>query len=284
MADQLNLLVEGIAFGEAPRWHAGALYLSDIHADRVLRVEENGTIQVVAQFQGPVSGLGWLPDGSMLVVSMHDRLVLRQAADGTFHRHADLGGIATWHANDMIVAPDGTAYVGNFGFDLEAVPIALRTASIARITPSGEVSVAAEDLWFPNGMVITPDGSTLIVAESAARVLTAFSIAIDGGLTDRRLWAGLPDGALPDGICLDADGFVWVASPASREVLRIGEGGAIAERITTEQEAIACVLGGEDRRTLFITTADSRDPGQCRTSHSARVMTMRVAVPGAGTP
>lgn len=284
MTRPLVTLIDGIAFGEAPRWHDGALYLSDIHADRVLRVKETGEMDIVATFDGPVSGLGWLPDGAMLVVSMHDRKVLRQTAPGMFVEHADLGAIATWHANDMLVSAQGMAYVGNFGFDLAATPVAPCTASIARIAPDGTVAVAAEGLWFPNGMVITPDGTTLIVAQSGTRVLTAFTIAPNGDLVEPRHWADLPGEVLPDGICLDAQGHVWVASPTSHEVLRVGEGGIITERIATDQEAIACTLGGADRRTLFILTAEGHDPDWCRAHHTARILMTRVDVAGAGIP
>lgn len=284
MGRALTTVVDGIAFGEAPRWHNGALYLSDIHADRVLRLEPDGECQVVASFDGPTSGLGWLPDGRMLVVSMHDRRVLRQEPDGGFVEHANLSNIATYHANDMVVAGDGTAYVGNFGFQITPIPGVPCPAALAKISPSGEVATAAEGLWFPNGMVITPDGRTLVVAESATRVLTAFDVDDDGDLSNPRLWGALSGGALPDGICLDAEGMIWVASPTTREVVRMRQGGEIVERIPTEQEAIACMLGGNDRRTLFILTAESRDPDWCRVNRTARVLAANVDVAGAGLP
>jgi sugar lactone lactonase YvrE len=283
MPRSITTLVDGIAFGEGPRWHDGALYLSDIHADRVLRVNPGGGYDVVAHFEGPTSGLGWLPDGRMLVVSMIDRRVLRREPDGRFVVHAELADIATWHANDMVVAANGTAYVGNFGFPIHP-PGTPCTAAIARIAPDGTTSVAAEEFWFPNGMVITPDGATMIVAESGTRILTALAIAADGSLVDRRLWSALPQGALPDGICLDADGAIWVASPASHEVLRMREGGDVLDRIPTEQEAVACILGGVDGRTLFMLTADRSDPVWCRSNHSARILSTQVDVPGAGFP
>jgi len=278
-------VVAGISFGEAPRWRDNALYLSDIHADRVLRVSpEKGTYEVVVQLQGPVSGLGWLPDGRLLVVSMHDRKVLRQEANGELVEHADLASIATWHANDMIVAPDGTAYVGNFGFQITPVRAQARTAAIARISATGAVSVATEGLWFPNGMVITPDAATLVVAESAARRLTALDITDKGALANPRVWAQMEPNQLPDGICLDAEGAIWVASPPTREVVRMRQGGKILERIALEQEGIACLLGGADRRTLFILTAECRDPEWCRKNHTARVLAVTVDIPGAGYP
>jgi sugar lactone lactonase YvrE len=283
MARTLTTLVADIAFGEAPRWRDGWLYLSDIHADRVLRVAPAGGYEVVATFDGPTSGLGWLPDGRMLVVSMHDRKLLREEPGG-FVEHADLSAIATWHANDMVVAEDGTAYVGNFGFRIFPVREEARPAAIARVAPDGAVSVAADNFWFPNGAVITPDGSTLIVAESRAKCLTALDIATDGSLVNRRLWGQMSDEQLPDGICLDAEGAIWIASPPSREVVRMAEGGAILETIVTEQEAIACMLGGDDGRTLFILTAEGRDPAWCRENHTARVLATTVEVRGAGRP
>jgi sugar lactone lactonase YvrE len=277
-------VIAGISFGEAPRWHDGALYLSDIHADRVLRVNPAGTFEVVVQLPSPVSGLGWLPDGRMLMVCMHERKVLRQESNGALVEHADLSSIATWHANDMVVADDGTAYVGNFGFQITPVRAHPCTAAIARITPEGGVSVAADGLWFPNGMVISPDGRTMIVAESAARRLSAFDIAQGGTLANPRVWGQMGPHELPDGICLDAEGAIWVASPPTREVLRMREGGEILERIEFEQEAIACMLGGPDRSTLFVLTAAGRDPEWCRRNHTARVLAVQVDVPGAGRP
>jgi sugar lactone lactonase YvrE len=276
-------LAADLFFGEAPRWREGSLYFADIHSHRVMAWRPEGGLEVVAVFEGPVSGLGWLPDGRMLVVSMHDRRLLRREPDGAFVEHADLSAIATWHANDMVVARDGAAYVGNFGFALEA-PAEFKRASLACVSPLGAVSVAAADLSFPNGAVITPDDRTLIIAESAARRLTAFDLSPAGLLSNRRPWAVLPQGAFPDGICLDADGAVWAASPSSHEVLRIREGGEILERIPTEQQAIACMLGGDDRRTLFICTAESTDPAACKARPTARLLAVRVKAPGAGRP
>ncbi len=281
----IRTLQTHLAFGEAPRWRAGeGLYISDIHANRVLLLGPENVLTTVEEFEGPVSGLGWLPDGRMLVVSMHDRRLLRRDADGVFRLHGDLSGIATWHANDMVVAADGTAYVGNFGFSIAPIRSEVRAAHLAKVTPDGKVSIAASDLLFPNGAVITPDGRTLVVGESAGRRLTAFSIDADGELADRREWAPMPDGAFPDGVCLDAEGAIWVASPPSREVIRLKEGGEVLERIKTEQMAIAPMLGGADRRTLFICTAESTDPEFCKANHSARILAVEVDAPGAGLP
>ncbi|GAA0304453.1 SMP-30/gluconolactonase/LRE family protein [Sphingomonas oligophenolica] len=219
----------------------------------------------------------------MLVVSMVDRRVLRIEPDDSVVVHADLSEIATWHTNDMIVLRDGSAFVGNFGFCLYP-PSMPRTAALARVSPSGDATIAAEGLWFPNGMVITPDGSTLIVAESGTRQLTAFDLNSNGGLSGRRLWAALPEGVLPDGICLDAEDAVWVASPPSREVLRVRQGGEVIERIELEQQAFACMLGGADRTTLFVTTAEDDNPDARRAERNAKVLAIGVDVPGAGLP
>jgi sugar lactone lactonase YvrE len=280
---KLETVSEGLSFGEAPRWHDGRLYFSDIHAHRVEVLGLDGTRQTVATFDGPVSGLGWLPDGRLLVVSMHDKRVLRAEKDGSFEVHADISALATGFANDMVVASNGTAFVGNFGFSLHP-PETPRTAVLAKVSIDGSVSVAASDLEFPNGMVITPDGATIVVAESRGRRLTAFDLSPDGVLSNRRHWAALPDGAFPDGICLNEAGAIWVASPSSCEVLCMLEGGEVIDRIATRQQAIACMLGGASRKTLYILTAERRDPAFCRANYTARIEATTVAVAGAGLP
>jgi sugar lactone lactonase YvrE len=283
MARQLETVLSHLTFGESPRWRDGGLYFSDIHANRVLFLRSDGTCDIVASFDGPTSGIGWLPDGRMLVVSMEDKKVLRREASGDFVVHADLSEIATGHANDMVVTPAGIAFVGNFGFSLYP-PEDPRAAVLAKVTPDGQVSVAEEELYFPNGMVITPDGKTLIVGESGAACLTAFDLDAEGSLANKREWSDLPDGAIPDGICLDEQGCIWVASPYSSEVLRMREGGEVVERIPTEQLAAACMLGGADRRTLYIFTAESTDPATCKQTRTARVLTTRVEAAGVGLP
>ncbi|MEA1671897.1 SMP-30/gluconolactonase/LRE family protein [Nitrospirillum sp. BR 11163] len=283
MARDQNIVINNLSFGEAPRWRADGLYFSDVHADRVMVLRGDGRLETAMSASGPVSGLGWLPDGRMLVVSMLDKRVLRLEPDGATTVHADLSELATGPANDMIVGPTGVAYVGNFGFSLFP-PEPPKLAVLAAVAPDGHVTVAAEDLFFPNGMVITPDGRTLIVGESGGQCLTAFDIADNGGLSNRTEWAALGDGALPDGICLDAEGAIWVASPPTNEVLRIRQGGEVLERIATDQQAIACVLGGVDRKTLYVFTAESTEPAFCREHHTARLLAINVDVPGAGWP
>lgn len=275
-------LTSGLCFGEGPRWHDGALWLSDMHAQQVLRVTADGTAQTIVEVPNDPSGLGWLPAGDLLVVSMTDRRILKW--DGTqLTTHADLAGLASFHCNDMVVDGTGRAYVGNFGFDLHAGKKP-RAAELICVEPDGQARVVAEQLAFPNGTVITPDGGTLIVGESWGGKLTAFDIDERGDLHNRRTWAELPDGAIPDGICLDTGGGIWSASPATNECLRQLEGGEVTDRVIVDQGAFACMLGGPKGRTLHILTAGSSDPATCRKQRSGRVETTEVEFPAAGFP
>ena len=278
----LDTLLDGLCFGEGPRWHEGRLWLSDMHAYTVLAVDLDGKREDVLEVAGKPSGLGWLPDGRLLVVSMNDRQLLRREPDGAVVTHADLRPFADHPCNDMVVDAQGRAFVGNFGFDLEREEKP-RATCLVRVDPDGRAVVAATEMRFPNGSVITPDGRTLIVGESFGSCLTAFTIGRDGALSARREWAKL-EGAVPDGICLDAENAVWVASPISKEVLRVREGGAVAERIPVGRPAIACMLGGPDRRTLFVLSADGFGGEDMAQKRSARVEITRVDVPGAGFP
>lgn len=276
-----EIILDGLAFPEGPRWRDGLLWFSDMHLQRVMTVDPNGRADVVVEVPNDPSGLGWLPDGRLLVVSMRDRKLLRLDPDG-LHEHADLGGIATYHCNDMVVDARGRAYVGNFGADFQGgAPMV--PAKLALVEPDGGVRVAADDLMFPNGAVITPDGKTLIVGESFAARMTAFDVAEDGSLGNRRVWAQL-ENSLPDGCCLDAEGAIWVASPISGEVMRVHEGGRVSRRIEVETQAIACMLGGDDRRTLFVLTAGTLIPEEAARCRDGRIETVRVDVPGAGLP
>jgi sugar lactone lactonase YvrE len=276
-----RILLEGLHFGECPRWHADRLWLSDMHGGRVLCVDPSGRAEIVAELPTRPAGLGWGPDGRLLAVSMVDRRLLRLEA-GRWVLVADLGALASWHCNDMVVDAHGRSYVGTFGFDLDggapAVP-----GQIICVDPDGSARLAADDARFPNGMVITPDGRTLIAAESIGMALRAYDVAADGTLRGGRSWAELP-GIVPDGICLDAEGAVWVASPLTKEIVRVREGGAIANRVAVSNHAFACMLGGEDRRTMFVLTAADSVPESCRARATGRVETCRVEVPGAGHP
>ena len=275
-----SVLLDGLKFSEGPRWHDGRLWFSDMWANRVMTVDPAGRSEVIVEVPGRPSGLGWLPDGRLLVVSMADRRLMRLDPEG-LREHADLSPVATSFANDMVVDGRGRAYVGNFGADLIGEPF--RPAALALVAPSGEVSVAAEGLEFPNGAVITPDGGTLVVAESRGRRLTAFAIAGDGTLSDRRVFAELGE-VVPDGICLDADGAIWVANPRAHECVRVRAGGAVSDRVVTQHPAYACMLGGDDGRTLFVCTSDGSEADRRAGRSAAFIEIATVAVPRAGWP
>jgi sugar lactone lactonase YvrE len=277
---ETEILLDGLRFPEGPRWNDGRFWFSDMHAGRVIAIDSKGRAETVLSLDDEPSGLGWLPDGRLLVVSMHQRKLLRRDGDDLV-LHADLSDVARFHCNDMVVDAVGRAYVGNFGFDLNG-GAAQQVTKLALVHPDGRVEVAAEDLMFPNGTVITPDGRTLIVGETFAAQLTAFDIAADGSLSKRRVWAQL-EKAVPDGICLDAEGAIWVASPISRAVLRVREGGEVLQRIGVEHQAYACMLGGDDRRTLYVCTAANHDPAKTG-DNTGRIETVRVVVAGAGLP
>ena len=275
-------LIRGLCFGEGPRWHAGSLWLSDMHDHRVLTVSEAGRVTPVVEVPNRPSGLGFAADGTLLVVSMTDRSVWRW--DGhALVRLADLGQLASHDCNDMVVDRHGRAYVGNFGFDLHH-RAEFRPAELVAVEPDGAARVVATDLAFPNGTVITPDHATLIVAESYARRLSAFDIDAEGDLHNRRIWAELPAGVVPDGICLDSMMGIWIASPTTNECLRVESGGRVTHRIGLDQGAYACMLGGSDRRNLYILTAAGSDPDTCREQRSGRVDVARAPFPGAGLP
>lgn len=248
-----ELVVDGIDFGEGPRWHLGRLWFSDFHQGTISSVGHDRRRRVEVEWDGRPSGLGWLPDGRLLFVSMLDQRVMRREHDGNIVEHADLVGIATGPCNDMVVGPLGNAYVGNFGFDFEG-GAAPRAATLAIVWADGTVTAAADDLRFPNGSVITDDGSTLIVGETMGARYTAFTITKDRGLTDRRLWAEVP-GMAPDGCTIDADGAIWFADALGRQVVRVLEGGEVTNRLPTPDNVYACMLGGPDGRTLFALTA-----------------------------
>jgi sugar lactone lactonase YvrE len=278
---ELRPLVKGLVFPEGPRWHAGKLWFSDMHAHQVRTVDLDGRADDVVEVPTWPSGLGWLPDGTLLIVSMTDRKLLRYSA-GTLQVHADISQLASYYCNDMVVDGRGRAYVGNFGFDLFSGS-AQKPAELVLVEPDGACRVVAAGLDFPNGSVITPDGKTLIVGESLGHRLTAFQIEDDGSLINQSVWAELGD-AVPDGIALDARNGVWVASPLSRELLYVAQGGELEQRIKCDSMPIACALGGPARKTLFVLLADSINPDECRANRSARIDVMEVAVAGAGWP
>lgn len=299
MSRAVRVLASGLYFGEGPRWRAdesgGRLWFSDFYAHRVCSVSLDGDVRTELELEGRPSGLGWLPDGSLLVVRMELREVWRRWPDGRFVRHADVTAHSAHLSNDMVVDAQGRAYVGNFGFDLDA---ALRargaesviaehpTTSLALVGADGSASDAAvgERFSFPNGMVITPDGKTLIVGETLAGRLTAFAIAADGTLGGRREWAPTWP-RVPDGICLDAAGAIWIANPLAAECARIAEGGEVLEVIETGGlQCYACMLGGPEGRHLFMLTAPSSDAAEAAKTPQGRIVVAEVESGRAGLP
>ena len=284
------VLAEGLYFGEGPRWHDGRLWLSDFYAHAVKSVDESGKVRAELELDDQPSGLGWLPDGRLLVVAMKERAVKRLEPAGLV-LHADISHLTTHLCNDMVVDGQGAAWVGNFGFNLDAElksrggevfndhPV----ANLVRVDPDGSSHIAAEAMHFPNGSVVTPDGKTLIVAETLAGCLTAFTINADKSLSNRRTWAAI-EGAAPDGICLNEDNQMWVANAVGPEVFLVAEGGEVIQRVVTSQPCYACMLGGGDGRTLFAITAESSDGGAAAAEKTGKVETISVDKAGAGWP
>ena len=287
MSKNTEVLIEGLTFTEGPRWHDGRLYFSDFFTHRVLAVDTKGNMETIVETPQQPSGLGWSPDGSMLIVSMNDQKLL-SFSNGELSEVADLSQLATHFCNDMVVDKKGNAYVGNFGFDLHAgEPI--KPTNLILVRAGEEPCEVAENVFFPNGTVITPDDKTLIVGETFASCLTAFDINEDGTLANRRVWADLrsiEEGytPVPDGICLDAEGAIWVASPSTNDVIRVQEGGALLDKVEVDRGAFACMLGGENGNTLFISTANDSTEETCLKERSARIEVIDVDVPRAGLP
>jgi sugar lactone lactonase YvrE len=299
MADRdFRMVLEGGSYFEGPRWHDGAWWASDFYRHTVSRVNPEGGETVVLEVENQPSGLGWLPDSSLLVVSMKDHRVLR-LADGEVSTHADLSGVCGGHLNDMVVDTSGRAFVGDFGFDLMGGG-APASASVKRVDPDGTVTVVAEDLRFPNGSVITPDGGTLIVGETWGNRFTAFDIADDGSLTHRRVWVELgpePVGdsiqeligqvvVAPDGCTLDAEGHIWVADGLNPRVVRVAAGDGILDEIAAPDGmgVYACALGGDDGRGLLMCCAPDFYEHTRAPVREAVLVSTRVDVPHAGLP
>jgi sugar lactone lactonase YvrE len=266
--------VRGLKFGEGLRWHEGRFWYSDFYNHRISSAAPDGTVRVEVEFDDQPSGLGWLPDGRLLFVAMTSQRVMRREADGQMVQHADLKGLAKFHANDMVVDARGNALVGCFGFDLDAFiaehgqaalfsPEGAPRAPIMHVTQDGQASIASPEQRFPNGMAIVDGGKTLIAAETFMPGLTAFDLAADGTLSNRRVWASLADAMplVPDGICADSEGAIWCANALAKECVRVGQGGKILERVETSMNAFACALGGPDGRSLVIATAQSHGAG-----------------------
>ena len=281
MSRSVEEFATGLDFGEGPRWHDGRLWVSDFYAHRVSSFGPTGDRRTEVELDDQPSGLGWLPSGDLLVVAMTTQQVRRVGADGHVHVHADLSSIVNGLCNDMVVDRQGNAYVGSFGFDISAGERP-GPADLALVRPDGSVEVAAAALEFPNGSVITPDASTLIVGESMGSRYTAFAIQPDGTLADRRTWAEVP-GKGPDGCALDAEGAIWMADAFGAGCFRISEGGEVLDSVSASQAVFACALGGADRRTLYLITA----PGfgeQFAGQGLGRIEKVEVDVPGTGLP
>ncbi len=295
---QLRTVLTGGSYFEGPRWHDGAWWVSDFYRHTVSRVGTDGGEEVVVEVEAQPSGLGWLPDGTLLVVSMKDQRVLR-LADGGLETHADLAPYCGGPLNDMVVDVAGHAFVGDFGFDLMG-GAGFAPTSIKRVDPDGTVTVAADDLWFPNGSVITPDGATLVVGETWGNRFTAFDLARDGSLTNRRVWAEfgpLPQGTAveelipqvvlaPDGCTMDAEGHVWVADGLNGRVCRVAPGGTVVEEVAAPDGmgVFACALGGEDGRTLLVCAAPDFLEHNRAPVREAVLVATEVDVPHAGRP
>lgn len=297
MSPEISTVLDGMAYLECPRWHEDRIWVADFYRHEVLSATEDGRdLRVEAEVPQQPSGLGWLPDGRLLVVSMRDRKLLRREPDGQLVVHADLDGHVGGHPNDMVVDARGRAYVGNFGFDLMG-GADIAPGGLLRVDPDGTVTHVAQDMWFANGSVITDDG-VLLVDETFGNRVSAFDIEPDGSLSNRRTWAafgGLPAsrslgaalGALavaPDGCALDAEGALWIADALHGRVIRVLEGGQVAAEISVGTGVFACGLGGSDGRTLFICAAPDFDEHARAAAREARLLSARVQVPHAGLP
>jgi sugar lactone lactonase YvrE len=246
----------------------------------VRTLDLDGQSEVIAH--APTLGLGFLPDGRLLIVSMRDGLLLRREPDGSLSTHADLTGLARHPWNDLVVDGRGNAYVNNIGFEFPGGDF--RPGLLAMVTPDGTVRQVADGFAFPNGMVVTPDNATLIVAESYGARLTAFDIAPDGSLSNRRVWAELPGGH-PDGICLDAEGAVWYGDVPAQRCVRVREGGALLQAIALDRGCFACMLGGPDKRTLFMMAAQFSTTASMGSGvRTGQILTVEAPAPGAGWP
>lgn len=272
-----QLVLDGLDFGEGPRWHDGRLWFSDFYQHTISSVGDDGERRIELEHEGQPSGLGWLPDGRLLFVSMLDRRVMRREPDGRVVVHADVSSIAGGHCNDMVVDRSGNAYVGNFGFDLVGGE-APRSTSLALVRPDRAVEVAAENVLFPNGSVITDDGSTLIVGETFASRYTAYDIADDATLSTGRVWADVA-GMAPDGCTIDAEQGIWFSDAAGRQVVRVREGGDVTHTVATPDNTYACMLGGDDGRTLFSFTCNDAQPDAVAGKATGAIYAMPVDVP-----
>jgi sugar lactone lactonase YvrE len=276
-------ILGGLGMGESPRWHEGRLWFADWGTREVVAVDLEGRSEVIARLSTAPFSIDWLPDGTLLIIAGRERRLLRREPDGSLVAHVKLArhGQTPW--NEIVVDGRGNTYLNNIGFDFPGGDFT--PGFIALVSADGSVRRVADGVDFPNGMAITPDNATLIVAESYANRLTAFDIAADGSLADRRTWAELP-GDHPDGICLDLEGAIWYADVGTRRCVRVREGGEVVQSIEVDRGCFACTLGGPDRRTLFMVAADWSDPQALMSgrSRTGRVLAVAAPAPGAGWP
>ena len=281
---QTTVLVDTLRFPESPRWHDGYLWCVDLFERRVVRIDPQGVVQTVVKHQDIPSAVGWTPDGQQLIVSAEQRKLLRNEHE--LVEVADLSALVRQPLNDMVVDARGGVYIGNMGYDFDDPNGTPQPGPVVYVPPGGEGRIAAEGLGFPNGMAITPDGKTLIVAESHAARISAFDVAGNGSLSNFRIWADFADDEVakaagqafaPDGLCLDQEGAVWVVSPSTKEVIRVREGGDITQRIALNTIPLACELGGAERRTLFIPSIGSFDSSTPAAAGRIEYLTVDVA-------
>ena len=305
----LKKLTGGLYFGEGPRWHENKLWFSDFYSHKVMTLDENNSLETICEVPSQPSGLGWLPNGDLLIVSMLDRKILR-FSKGSISVHADLSEYVEHKCNDMVVGRDGTAYVGNFG--MGDAGESLKSTHLMIVKSDGTVLKGPDNLLFPNGTVITEDGKNLIIAETLGAKLTSFDIEDNGELTNRELWARTSplfslliikflsslgfdlskvdfsryskNLHVPDGICLDEKNGIWIASPTTKAVVRIEKGGNITDTINTPKGAFACMLGGKERKTLYVIISNSSDPEEAQASPEGEIHSIEVEIPGVGKP
>ena len=306
---ELKKLTGGLYFGEGPRWHENKLWFSDFYSHKVMTLDENNSLEAVCEVPSQPSGLGWLPNGDLLIVSMLDRKILK-FSEGSISVHADLSEYVAHKCNDMVVGRDGTAYVGNFG--MGDAGESLNSTHLMIVKSDGTVLKGPDNLLFPNGTVITEDGKKLIIAETLGAKLTSFDIEDNGELTNRKLWARTSplfslliikflssmgfdlskvdfskyskNLHVPDGICLDEKNGIWIASPTTKAVVRIEKGGNITDKINTPKGAFACMLGGKERKTLYVIISNSSDPEEAQASPEGEIHSIEVEIPGVGKP
>ena len=271
-----ELVIDGIDFGEGPRWHDGKFWFSDFYQQTISTVGADGVREVEVEYDGRPSGLDWLPDGRLVFVSMYDRKLMCVEPDGSVVEYADLGGVANGHCNDIVMDAGGNAYVGNFGFDMEAGD-EFAMASLALVRADGSIEIAATDLMFPNGSVIVDNGKTLIVGESFGGQYTAWDINADATLTNRRIWAKV-EGTAPDGCTVDAEGGIWYSDALGKQVVRVLAGGAITHQLATDDNTYACMLGGDDGNQLFALTCEDSHPSKAAGTATGKLWVTTVDV------